>query len=94
MTVPSEARAQLPRNFSALPGPRGGVGADVVVGAVCGDEAVAGRATHEGSVRALSSLMSVVAVIGVVGSMGMTWSCIAVLSELLRGCIEVVLEHR
>ena len=71
------------------------------------EEAVAPAcAIHEDLVGMLSSsrsltmiMMSVVAVVAVVvvrvvGSMDMTWSCIAVSSELLRGCIEVVPEHR
>jgi hypothetical protein len=99
VTVPSEAQARLRRNSLALPGPR-----DVVGVAVGGDEAVAvAGAVHEGLVGMLLPsrllmmiMMSVVAVVvvSVVGSMDMTWSCIAVLSELLRGCIEVVPEHR
>ena len=64
-----------------------------------GDEVVApAHAIHEGLVGMLwrSIMMSVVAVVvvRVVGSIDMTWSCIAVLSELLRGCIEVVPERR
>jgi len=100
VTVPSEARARLRRNSLALPGPQDGVG----VGAAGGDEAAAAaaRAIHEGLVgmllssRLMMMIMSVVGVVvvRVVGSMDMTWSCIAVLSELLRGCIEVVPEHR
>lgn len=69
-----------------------------------GDEAVAPACViHEGLEGMLSSsrllmmiMMSVLAVVGVrvVGGMDMTGSCIAVLSELPRGCIEVVPEHR